>query len=297
MAKRTTTFALMLPARDPAVPAYRWLYDALRAQILEGRLHPGARLPSTRDLSAQYTVSRGTIVVAFEQLRAEGYTEGTVGSGTYVSHTLPDELLHVSAETDTAPPATKRPRRFVSDQGRRLSPFSVLENRPSRAFRPNLAALNLFPTTQWAHLAARRLRRAPASLLLGCGPMGYRPLQEAVSAYLAASRGVKCRPEQVAIVSGVQEALDLTARLFLNPGDRVCMEDPGYPGAAHTFDVAGARIAFAGVDDEGMILRDSTLRGARASSTSRPRTSSRWAPPCPSHGGSSCWIGRASRAG
>jgi GntR family transcriptional regulator / MocR family aminotransferase len=263
MAKRTTTFALMLPARDPAVPAYRWLYEALRAQILEGRLHPGARLPSTRDLSAQYALSRGTIVVAFEQLRAEGYTEGTVGSGTYVSHTLPDELLHVSAETGTPPPAAKRPRRFVSDQGRRLSPFSVLENRPSRAFRPNLPALNLFPMTQWAHLAARRWRRASTSLLLGCGPMGYRPLQEAVSAYLAASRGVTCRPEQVAIVSGVQEALDLTVRLFLNPGDRVCMEDPGYPGAAHIFDLAGARIAFAGVDDEGMTLRDAPLRGAR----------------------------------
>ena len=93
MARQTDTFELMLPPRDRRMPAYRWLYDALRAAILEGRLHPGARLPGTRDLAAQYGLSRGTIVSAFEQLRSEGYVDGTVGSGTYVSKVLPDDLL------------------------------------------------------------------------------------------------------------------------------------------------------------------------------------------------------------
>src|SRR6185503_7591062 len=80
MARQTTTFALMLPPRDADTPAYRWLYDVLRAEILEGRLRPGARLPGTRDLAEQYGLSRGTIVSAFEQLKSEGYVEGNVGS-------------------------------------------------------------------------------------------------------------------------------------------------------------------------------------------------------------------------
>ncbi|HEX6737843.1 MAG TPA: PLP-dependent aminotransferase family protein, partial [Vicinamibacteria bacterium] len=255
MARRTTTFELTLPAPEAGTPRYRWLYEALRAEILQGRLKRGTRIPSTRDLGAQYGLSRGTIVFAFEQLKSEGYLEGTVGSGTYVSQTLPDDLLRVAPRAPAGAPASAtapQARRRLSDQARRLTAFSVLENRPSRAFRPNLPALDLFPIGLWAQITARRLRRASTSLLLGCGPTGYRPLQEAVSGYLGASRGVKCRPEQVVIVSGVQEALDLAARLLLNPGDRVCLEDPGYPGAALLFEAMGARIVTAPVDDEGM---------------------------------------------
>jgi GntR family transcriptional regulator / MocR family aminotransferase len=263
MPKRTTTFTLALPPRDPAVPAYRWLYEALRGEILEGRLKPGTRLPSTRDLSAEYGLSRGTIVIAFEELRSEGYTEGSVGSGTYVNSTLPDDLLRVARKAQTEPSVPASPRRRLSGQGRRIAAFPVLEARPSRAFRPNLPALDLFPTTLWAQVTARRLQRASANLLLGCGPLGYRPLQDAVSAYLNASRGVNCRPEQVVIISGVQEGLDLCARLFLNRGDRVCVEEPGYPGAGMLFDAAGARVSIAPVDDEGMKPSDAALRGAR----------------------------------
>jgi len=107
MAKRTTSFELMLPLRDPATPAYRWLYASLRAEILEGRLRPGARLPGTRDFANQYELSRGTIVYAFEQLKSEGYLEGSVGSGTYVSKVLPDELLQVRRETYTQTPVQR----------------------------------------------------------------------------------------------------------------------------------------------------------------------------------------------
>jgi GntR family transcriptional regulator / MocR family aminotransferase len=262
MPKRTTTFSLMLPPRDAGVPAYRWLYEALRAEILEGRLRPGARLPSTRDLGEQCGLSRGTIVFAFEQLESEGYTEGSVGSGTYVSRTLPDELLHATAP-NASPRPPHPPRRRFSDECRRVEAFPVLENRKSRAFRPNLPALDLFPTTLWAQTASRRLRRASTSLLLGCGPTGYRPLQDAVAAYLTSSRGVRCGPEQVVILSGVQDALDLAARLFLNRGDRVCLEDPGYPGAALLCEARGLRISTAAVDDEGMKASAASLRGAR----------------------------------
>lgn len=263
MAKRATGFALTLPPRPSAAPAYRWLYAALRAEILDGRLRPGARLPATRDFAQQYGLSRGTIVSAFEQLHSEGYVEGAMGSGTYVSKVLPDDLLQVARGAGAESSARRKQPRRVADYGRRVDLFAGFEIRPSRAFRANLPALELFPTSLWAQLTARRWRRASASLLLGCDPLGYRPLREAVADYLGASRGVKCAAEQVAIVSGVQEALDLSARLFLNPGDRVCMEDPGYPGAAIAFEAVGAKIAAARVDDEGMELRDSVLHGAR----------------------------------
>ncbi|MGA9881717.1 MAG: PLP-dependent aminotransferase family protein, partial [Candidatus Sulfotelmatobacter sp.] len=141
--------------------------------------------------------------------------------------------------------------------------FPNLEVRPSRAFRANIPALDLFPTTLWAKVAARRLRRVSTNLLLGCGPMGYPPLRQAVASYLSTSRGVKCVPEQVAIISGVQEALDLAVRLFLNPGDRVCMENPGYPGAAIAFKAGGAKVSAIRLDDEGMQVQDASMRGAR----------------------------------
>src|SRR5437879_12313128 len=104
MTKKSTGFDLALPARDEKIPSYLWLYGALRAEILEGRLRPGARLPATRDLAKQYALSRGTIVNAFEQLHSEGYVEGTVGSGTFVSKVLPEDLLKVRIETLARPP-------------------------------------------------------------------------------------------------------------------------------------------------------------------------------------------------
>ncbi|MGO9764493.1 MAG: PLP-dependent aminotransferase family protein [Myxococcaceae bacterium] len=259
MPKRTSVFPLTLPSRGAKLSASRWLYEALRGEILEGRLRPRARLPATRELADQYGLSRGTVVSAFEQLSSEGYVEGTIGSGTYVSKVLPEELLQVRSRAQPAPPPKQR---RISDYARRVTLFPGFELRPSRAFRPNVPALTVFPMTLWAQLAARRVRRASAPLLLGCDPVGYLPLRAAIADYLNASRGVKCAPEQVVIVSGVQEALDLTARVLLNPGDRVCMEDPGYLGARLVFSAAGAKIYGAPVDEGGMVLRDASLRGA-----------------------------------
>jgi GntR family transcriptional regulator / MocR family aminotransferase len=263
MTKRTATFGLVLPPREPGTTATAWLGAALRSEILEGRLSPGARLPATRDLARQYGLSRGTIVSAFEQLRAEGYVEGSVGSGTYVNRILPDDLLQVSRKSDRQL-ATGRPRRrSVSDFARRAGLLTGYPTRPVRAFRAHQPALDLFPTTLWGQIAARRLRRATTSDLLGCGPSGYPPLRQAVANYLGTARGVKCTPDQVIIVHGVQAALDLVARVFLNPGDRVCMESPGYIGASLVFEACGAKICGAPVDPEGMEIPGAQLQNVR----------------------------------
>jgi len=263
MARKTTSFELMLPARDAGTPAIRWLYSALRVEILEGRMRPGARLPGTRALAGQYGLSRGTIVAAFEQLQSEGYVEGSVGSGTYVSKVLPDSLFRVARPTGASSPQPTAPKRRLSTFGKRVSLFPGYEARRSRAFRANLPALDLFPVTLWAQVESRRVRRASMNLLLGCEPMGYLPLREAVSDYLTTSRGVRCSPGQVAIVSGLQHALDIVARLFLTAGDRVGIEDPGYIGADVVFEASGATIAAIPIDDEGLEVRDAGLKGAR----------------------------------
>ncbi len=137
MTKRATAFPLVLPPRPSESPAGRWLYAALRSEILDGRLRPGTRLPATRDLAEQYHLSRGTIVSAFEQLRAEGYLEGKVGSGTFVAGSLPEHARRVPARLSTRPP-----RRF-SEFGRRIQPFPVLGRRPihRRPWRGTRAAL------------------------------------------------------------------------------------------------------------------------------------------------------------
>jgi GntR family transcriptional regulator/MocR family aminotransferase len=268
MAKKSSTLPLNLRGPKPGMPLYRWLYEELRSTILAGHLRPGARLPATRDLAGQYGLSRPTIVTAFEQLRSEGYVEGRVGSGTYVSKTLPDELLQAPRSKSVA--RTRRRSVVLSAYARRLQPWSPAESRPARAFRANQPALDAFPASLWAQVAARRLRRVSTNLLAGGEALGYRPLREAVAEYLNTSRGVKCSADQVLIISGVQQALDRTAHLLLDPGDPVWMEEPGYPGAAAAFRAVGAKICPVPVDSEGLNLEAGRQRWQHQS-RSHPR--------------------------
>src|SRR5947199_155984 len=158
MPRRTTILDLALPAHNANTPVWRWLYAVLRMEILGGRLRPGARLPATRDLANQYGLSRGTIVSAFEQLKSEGYVEGSVGSGTYVSSVLPDALLQAAPPEVARSAAQRQSRRRFADFGRHVRAFPIFEDRPIRPFRANLPALELFPSALWAGIASRRLR-------------------------------------------------------------------------------------------------------------------------------------------
>lgn len=241
----------------------KWLYESLRVAILEGRLRAGARLPTTRELAREYGLARGTVVTAFENLKAEGYVNATVGSGTYVACELPDHMLEAPRATAKREPARRSPPRRLSAIAHRMTELSSYPDGPAPAFRIAQPALDLFPTALWAQVASRRLRMASVKLLLGCEPLGYEPLRRAITEYLVTSRGVQCTPDRVAIVSGTLEALSIVARLLLDPDDAVAVEYPGYAGASASLVAAGARLVPIPVDDGGMQVDAKRLRGAR----------------------------------
>ncbi|HEX8292851.1 MAG TPA: PLP-dependent aminotransferase family protein [Pyrinomonadaceae bacterium] len=239
---------------ESPTPLYRQLYDCLRRAILSGQLAPGTRLQSSRETAAELNVSRNTVVNAYEQLLAEGYLEGQVGSGTYVSRALPEDLLNVKT-------LTRRCTRegaggvALSERGRVFAAFAPSVPRapePVRPFQTGVPALDAFPFDIWSKLVARHWRR-PADTLLGYGePQGHAPLRRAIASYLGLSRAVRCTPEQVLVVDGAQMAFDLIARVLLDPGDAAWMEEPGYPGARAALTAAGARLAHVPVDAEGL---------------------------------------------
>ena len=234
-------------------PLYVQLYEGLRGAILGGHLRAGARLPSTRGLAADLGISRNTVMNAYAQLRAEGYLEGRVGSGTCVSSSLPDDLLQVRSQEDAG--YGYRSGRELSRRGVLLSgtqpTVSDYQGRP-RAFQPGLPALEEFPSRTWRNLYNKAWRRPPQELLGYGAPAGYRPLREAISDHLGATRAVRCSWEQVIIVTGSQQALDLSARLLLDPEDAAWVENPGYPGARAALTGAGARVVPVPVDGHGL---------------------------------------------
>jgi GntR family transcriptional regulator / MocR family aminotransferase len=262
MTRRASSFELILPPRPDGTPSFHWLRNVLRTEILNGRITPGSKLPASREFARQYQLSRGTILAALDELQSEGYLEGRRGSGTYVSQILPEHLLpsqQVEEEENGA--AQKGPR--LSAFATRVRPFALQVKPENSAFRTNLPALDLFPTTLWAQLSARRLRAASTRDLLGCEAQGYLRLRQAIAGYAHTSRGIQSSAEQVIIVSGVQEGLDLAARLLLNPGDKVLMEDPGYQGAYAVFAAIGARIVSMHLDAEGAAPREADVRSCR----------------------------------
>ncbi|HTM30830.1 MAG TPA: PLP-dependent aminotransferase family protein [Vicinamibacterales bacterium] len=235
----------VLSPRPAGEPAGRWLCARLRADIQAGRLGPGVRMPSSRRLAALARTARGTVVAALEQLESEGYLFTRRRSGTFVARRL--------ATGPAKPAGAAKARARVASSVSELEPFIRFTASP-QPFVTNLPALDLFPTAIWGRVTARRVRRLSMRDLAGCDVSGYRPLREAVADYLRRSRGVNCVTEQVVIVSGVQEALATIARLLVDPGERVLMEDPGYTGALRAFAAAGARVESVPVDSDGMTI-------------------------------------------
>ena len=250
------------------IPIYRQLYDWFRRAITGGQLRPGQRVPSTRNLATELKISRMPVLGAFEQLLAEGYLETFVGSGTCVARSIPDDTLRrpvVNARKLLHEIVKKRGPRGLSRRGVALTHLpaqSWLDN--LGAFRVSLPALDHFPIDVWSKLVARHSRRPPKGIMAYGDAMGYQPFREAIADYLGAVRGVRCEASQILVTTGSQQALQISAQVLLNPKDRVCIEEPGYPGARQAFITVGAQLIPVRVDRDGMNVREIVRRGRDA---------------------------------
>jgi GntR family transcriptional regulator / MocR family aminotransferase len=250
--------ALMIRIDERAAEGLqRQVYAAVRRAILEGVLESGGRLPSSRALAADLRVSRTTTLLAYEQLIAEGYLETRRGAGTYVAGELPDHPLQLTSPR--RPVRTKHPQ--LSRRGVALattpSPARRLDG-PPRAFRLGVPALDRFPLRLWSQLVSRRMRSMTVGQLGYNDSAGYLDLRKAIAEHVQAARGTTCAADQVFVVTGAQRGLQSICSLLLDPGDRVWLEEPGYPGARSAFTQASARIVPVRVDSQGLDVAEAT---------------------------------------
>jgi len=253
--------ALTLDAAG-SIPLYRQVYFEIRRAILDGRLRPGTRLPASRALASDLSVSRNTVTSAFDQLAAEGYIEAKTGSGSFVPAHLPKDQVATG------------PKLFAKDASdgaiglspsRRAAKLMSMAGEPTsrHPFSPGLPEVDLFPFKEWARLLGRHWRRPAREHLFGAGPGGDPRLCAAIADYLATARAVFCRPEQVIVTSGSRQALDLAARVLIDPDDLVWIEEPGYGPTGAVLGAAGARLVPVPVDAEGLSVADGLKRGPR----------------------------------
>ncbi|HSM86621.1 MAG TPA: PLP-dependent aminotransferase family protein [Candidatus Limnocylindrales bacterium] len=241
-------FAIPLSAKKGTLS--RQIYTWLRRAILGGTLRSSERLPSTRDLADQLNVSRTVVLLAYEQLLAEGFVEGRAGSGTFVGRGL-SAVRHRAS----APSASLRLSRFASCAAAVQPRIEVWQNQPAPlrydfAFRRS--PVEEFPFATWRRILLRRARKASLRELDYGPPAGSLALCEAIAGHLRRSRAVVCDASQVIIVNGSQQALDLVTRVLLERGDPVAAEDPHYLGAREVFLAAGARLCPVPVDEHGL---------------------------------------------
>jgi GntR family transcriptional regulator / MocR family aminotransferase len=230
----------------------RALHGQLRAAILEGRLQPGLRLPSTRALADACGVSRNTAMAAYDLLLSEGYLAARQGAGTYVANALPDLTQR------------KAPGERHSSNDRRLNTFwrqsavkidTPRESPPRFDFRLGVPDVSHFPMDVWRRLSSRVLRAYCKMPVPFDEPHGRPALREAIARYVSFARAVACQADDITVTAGAQQAFDLLARILVTPGRTVvAVENPGYPPVRAAFAAAGAKIVATPVDAEGLVV-------------------------------------------
>jgi len=235
-------------------PLHQQAYRALRAEILSARLAPGSRLPSTRLLAASLRLSRNTVLLAYEQLFAEGYAHSRMGARAVVTSRLVTNSGNkggLPSSSAATPGLTSAGERMVALSRERLLRWDLQAGRLPYDFRVGPAFAD-FPQAVWCRLLGRRARRASVRDL-DYGPrQGREELRAAIADRLLRHRGIDTSPGRIVIVNGTQQALDLICRVLLERGHRVLIEEPHYLGARSAFVAAGARLIAAPVDEEGM---------------------------------------------
>jgi GntR family transcriptional regulator/MocR family aminotransferase len=238
--------------RKATTPLHKQIYNAFRTAILQGDIRPGQQIPSSRELASEIHVSRFPVLNAYAQLQAEGYFESRACAGTFVSSSLPEQLMSVQKPVVKAVPSRSGPRHIA----RRASLFPTFSGVrvPGHwgAFGVHQPAYELFPFQTWASLVYQHSKNPNANALTHVDPMGSERFREAICSYLRTARAVKCEPTQIMIVSGSQQALDFSTRVLLDEGDPVWVEEPGYVLQRTVLNAAGCRLMPVPVDREGM---------------------------------------------
>jgi GntR family transcriptional regulator/MocR family aminotransferase len=234
-------------------PLQHQIYDQLKQAILSGRIAPGARLPSSRALADQHAISRNTVLIVYEQLLAEGYLEARPGAGTFVGAALP---VGVAPRPRRArEPMSPRPVRLsrYSERLRALDVGTLSRGGGLRySFHYGTVSAGDFPADIWRRLLLREIRRRAGKPYLYENPQGLPELRAALSDYLQRGRGIRARPEQILIVNGSQQAIDLALRVLVDPDAAVVVEDPCYAGARLACEAIGARLLRVPVDADGL---------------------------------------------
>ncbi|UPT91091.1 PLP-dependent aminotransferase family protein [Bradyrhizobium barranii subsp. apii] len=235
---------------DPkaAAPFYRQIYDRFRDAIATGMLKPGDRIPSARALTKELGLARGTIDTAYSLLAAEGYVEARGQAGTIVS---PDLTPRISIANPT-------PRADPRMDAVSFRPDSILP------FQMGLPALDAFPRKIWARLGARSARAMQPSDMIHPPVSGLPPLRAEIARYLQVSRGINCSPSQVFVTSGYRQTVELVGHALLKAGDRVWLEDPGYPPTQEILEYMHIEGVSVPVDAEGMVVSDAIRLAPRA---------------------------------
>lgn len=232
-----------------SVPLYIQLYNVIRESILSGRLKGGLKLPGTRTLANEFKVSRNTIILAFEQLIAEGYIKGKAGAGTYVTDDIPDKLLKEKKKHSE--------NYLYSSKAKKISTPASASQRfmPENNFVPfqhGIPSVKDFPLDLWLKIFNKTMQRFSTYQLSKLDGTGYKGLKEAIALYLQTYRAVNCTPEQIFIVNGSQQGLYLISRILMKENDNVLLEDPFYFGVRNAIRSAKVNIIPVPVDDEGI---------------------------------------------
>lgn len=241
-------------------PIFQQIYLAFRDAIMDRRLSPQARLPSTRALAAQLDVSRTSVLTAYEQLLAEGYVTGQAGSGTFVAEDATPSIFTplVGEGVSRSPPALSRIGQRYHSVAAGLAPP------PSVPFAAGCCSMDATSIESLRRAGTEVMQSFDPSMLSYGDPAGDWELRGEVTKYLRLARAVRCEPEQILILSGAQQAIDLSIRVLLNPGDPVWVEDPGYMATRQALVASGAQLVPVPVDRDGLMVETGRLVAPQA---------------------------------
>lgn len=242
--------------RDSELSLTQQVYQQLRERILSEELLAGERLPASRSLAQQLAISRNVVTAAYEQLIAEGYLESRTGAGSYVAGELPERALHAIQSASEPEPAraanvklSAAAQRLIADRQQSVALNLEHHGRLNYEFRYGGGAIDERALAIWRKLLGRATREVSDFYE---NPQGDQRLREAIARHLRQARRCQLSAGQIVIVNGSQQALDTVARLILDEGDTVAVEDPGYRGSRQVFKTAGARVIGVPVDAEGL---------------------------------------------